>query len=148
MIILVAGKHAGKTIEEIWEKDPKYLFFLVETVKNKVYPLDAIKEFIAPRRAAFEEKEKVLKEKRKSLYKPLIDGIKGVMIKRGLNNKGVQFFANMLKHLEAGDLLWENAALILCDNVAKSKGRRNSNAYKQAYEKYTAVMEAVRLQDI
>ena len=148
MIILVAGKHAGKTIEEIWEKDPKYLFFLVETVKNKVYPLDAIKEFIAPRRAAFEEKEKVLKEKRKSLYKPLIDGIKGVMIKRGLNNKGVQFFANMLKHLEAGDLLWENAALILCDNVAKSKGRRNSNAYKQAYEKYTAIMEAVRVQDI
>ena len=148
MIILVAGKHAGKTIEEIWEKDPKYLFFLVEIVKNKVYPIDAIKEFIAPRKAAFEEKEKVLKEKRKSLYKPLIDGIKGVMIKRGLNNKGVQFFANMLKHLEAGDLLWENAALILCDNVAKSKGRRNSNAYKQAYEKYTAIMETVRVQDI
>ena len=144
MITLVAGKHSGKTIEEIWETDPKYLFFLVETIKNKVYPLDAIKAFLEPRREAFEEKEKVLKEKRKELYKPLTDSIKGVMIKRGLNNRGVNFFASMLKHLEAGDLLWENASLILCDSVAKSKGRRNSNVYKEAYERYTAIMRAVR----
>ena len=143
MIILHAGRYAGKTLEEIWEIDSKYLIFLVENVKSKNYPIEEIKAFLAPRLEQYQAKEAAVREVRKSLYKPICDSIKGVMIKRGLNNKGINFFANMLKSLEEGRIISHNASSILCDSLAKSKGRRNSNIYKENLNRYSSIMEEV-----
>lgn len=141
MITLIAGKYTGKTLEEVWDSDPRYLLFLAENVNSSKYPVSQIKEFLAPRLKDFLEKENILKEKRKIIYKPICDTIKGVMIKRGLNNRGVNFFSNMLKRLEEGELVSDNASSILCDSLAKSKGRRNSNIYKETLNRFVSIME-------
>jgi hypothetical protein len=144
--MLIAGKYTGKTIDEVWESDPNYLIFIVENVKSAKYPIEQIREFISPKIEAHLAIENVKKDKRKELYRPIIDNIKGVMIKRGLNNKGTEFFKNMLKTLEEGNIISERASSILCDNLAKAKGRRNSNIYKQTLDRFNSIMsEAVEI---
>lgn len=144
--VLCFGKYNGKTIKQVYDDgDYNYLKYMAENafstnnnIKNNCQ--EAIKVFVT-------NKEELLKPHRDKFrefllvnFKPILDCLKYYQIKRGL--KGVSpssFMLNMQDYIERGLLPPVGARSYVIDTAAKTKGRRNSNAYKQAHNTFESL---------
>lgn len=141
--LLCFGKYTGKTIKQVYDEgNYDYLKYMAEnafTTKNsaKNSCQEAIKVFVT-------NKEELLKPYREQFrlfllehFKPILDCLKYYQIRRGL--KGVMpssFMQSMQDYIERGVLPPLGARSYVIDTAAKTKGRRNSNAYKQAFNTF------------
>lgn len=143
MKTFTSGKYAGKTAEEIWQADPNYLVWFVDNVTTNRIDIAELREWLAPRRQLLNSIVDSGRQQRIDMYTPLIQNIKAVVLKRGINGYGNNWWLVMIGKLEQGDRLAPTLAERIADSAAKAKGRRNSNAYKDAHARYIDIFKAV-----
>lgn len=146
--VLCFGKYNGKTIQQVYDEGNydylKYMsenaFFTKSVLKNKCQ--DAIKIFVECKEELFKPYRETFKEYMLVTFKPLLDCLKYYQLRRGL--KGVQpsyFMLNMQSYIEKGTLPPLGAREYIVDTAAKTKGRRNSIAYKEAVAQFNQLLE-------
>lgn len=141
--VLCFGKFSGKTIKQVYDEgNYDYLKYMAEnafTTNNQYKNLcqEAIKTFVT-------HKEELLQPYREQYrvflldnFKPILDCLKYYQIRRGLRGAPQSsFMQNMRDYIERGVLPPIGARSYIVDTAAKTKGRRNSNAYKQALSSF------------
>lgn len=143
--LITFGRYEGKTISEIKEKDPDYLFYLSEHYHPSeerergrwmAFLRDTLSAELAARqkqREAEAEARVVKKAENKVRFAPV-----AIVLQQNSKQEG-DFCSSIARDLESGvaiDELAPRAQHIVADICSRSAGRRNSKAYQEAYDAF------------
>lgn len=139
--VLRFGKYYGQTVEDVKEKDPKYLMWLADNYTNAKhqqmidYVKIVMKEELEKRDSKFAV-ELVLEEEQKVERAEVLKEIGEVLV--GLP---WDFPQNMGNDMIKGNLPKGRGKHLVCDMMGKVQGRRNSKKYKAEYKRVEEVLE-------
>lgn len=149
--VIMFGKYFGKTIKSLCEEGEydylKYVSTLEFSSKKKhVTECQAqIKVFVQCMEETLYPHREQLKTLVIEATKPIRTCLNYYQIKRGLSCKHTSIFIqNIQESLESGIVPYSTKLReILIDQAAKTKGRRNSNNYKDAFNCFSSILEDI-----
>lgn len=142
----LTGKYKDKSFEEVWEIDSQYLFWVADNLKeSKLIPVNLLKEWLAPKREAYDSFNKTRATRVSEILTPVITVMRAHIMKRTLKGKlNNSWLIDVLEKLERGESISPRCQEIIIDTAAHTKGRRNSTAYQEAFNRYTELFSLVR----
>jgi len=143
---LIFGKHRNKTIQEICELgEYEYLRYIstLDMSKSNNICVEVVRAFVVDAELKLLNHRKTLQEYISCQFKPVITCLKYASLTRGLHGKCTSEFLEKVRlQLEAGELPRSvNVRNLIIDIAAKTKGRRNSNIYKQSLKEFEEILQ-------